>query len=159
MLNVKLICLGKLKEDYLRQACAEYAKRLAAFCKPEIIELTPARLPEKPSAAQIEAALAAEARLIAAKIPRDAAVCSLCVEGRQVSSEELAKQIECFSMAAGCAVFIIGSSYGLDPTIKERSALKLSMSRMTFPHQLARVMLLEQLYRAFEISSGGKYHK
>lgn len=160
MIKITLICLGKLKESYLREACAEYIKRLGAFCATDIVELAPARLPDNPSAAQISAALSAEAVQILKNMPPRSRVYALCIEGTELTSESLAAAIK--SDAAGGAgniTFIIGSSYGLDNEIKSRADIKLSMSKMTFPHQLARVMLLEQLYRAFHINSGGKYHK
>jgi len=158
MYNIDLICIGKLKEDYLRGACAEYSKRLSAFCKLKITELTPSRIPD--DQAQIDAALADEGKRILQLIHPSARVYAMCIEGRQLSSEELSRDIEQAAVGgSGNLVFIIGSSHGLSDEVKRRASFKLSMSKMTFPHQLARVMLLEQIYRAFMISSGGKYHK
>ncbi|MBQ8015946.1 MAG: 23S rRNA (pseudouridine(1915)-N(3))-methyltransferase RlmH [Clostridia bacterium] len=160
MININIICVGKLKEDYLRMACAEYEKRLGAFCKLKITELSPARLPENPNDSQIEAALNDEGNRILAKIAQNEAVFALCIEGKEFSSEGLSKEIEkCAVSGFGTLAFIIGGSHGLSPAVKSRAKLRLSMSPMTFPHQLARVMLLEQIYRSFMISSGGKYHK
>lgn len=159
-MNVTIICLGKLKEDYLRAACAEYAKRLSAFCKTDIVELNPVRLPDNPSQAQIDSALEEEAKLIAAKIPKGAACFAMCIEGKQYSSPEFSTLMHSAAVDGGAnVVFIIGSSYGLSESIKRQCRIRLSMSKMTFPHQLARVMLLEQIYRAFQIENGGKYHK
>ena len=160
MVKISLICLGKLKEKYLRDACAEYEKRIGAFGKLTVTELTPAPLPEDPSQAQITAALNTEAKLILSKLPQRSGVVALCIEGKALSSEELSAKIEELSVTgSGSVTFIIGSSYGLADEVKARADIRLSMSPMTFPHQLARVMLLEQIYRAFQISSGGKYHK
>lgn len=160
MLNVKIICLGRLKERYLQDACAEYVKRLTPFCKHNIIELNPEPLPGKPSEAQIKAALEAESKKILAEIPNGAYVYAMCIEGKQRSSEAFSKDLEKIAISGKSnIVFIIGSSFGLSDTVKDRADARFSMSEMTFPHQLARIMLLEQIYRAFEISSGGKYHK
>lgn len=160
MMNINIICIGKLKEDYLRMACAEYEKRLGSFCRLKITELSPARLPDNPNPAQIEAALGDEGERILSKISPNEAVFALCIEGRELSSEELSKEIEkCAVSGFGSLCFIIGGSHGLSPQVKSRAKFRLSMSPMTFPHQLARVMLLEQIYRSFMISSGGKYHK
>lgn len=160
MIGITVICEAKLKEKYLRDACDEYIKRLGAYCKLNIIELTPKRLSDAPSDAEIANALEAEGKEIISKIPNGAAVYAMCIEGKQMTSEKLA---ECISDCSvwGCSniVFIIGSSYGLSDEVKRAADFRLSMSQMTFPHQLARVMLLEQVYRAFRISSGGKYHK
>ena len=160
MMNVHIICVGKLKESYLRDACAEYIKRLGAFCKLTITELTPAKLPESPNPAQINSALEEESATILSKIPNGAAVYPMCIEGKMLSSEALSKEIENTGIGGtGTVVFIIGGSHGLSEKVKQKAKIRLSMSPMTFPHQLARVMLLEQIYRAFMISSGGKYHK
>ncbi len=160
MLNINVICVGKLKEDYLRAACAEYQKRLGAFCRLNITELTPARLPENPNDSQIAAALADEGDRILAKIANSDAVFAMCIEGKMLSSEALSDEINKLAVGGfGSLCFVIGGSHGLDPRVKNRAKIRLSMSPMTFPHQLARVMLLEQIYRAFMISSGGKYHK
>jgi len=156
MRRVKLICFGKLKEPYWRAACAEYEKRLGPYCKLETIELQPAALPDEPSAAQIEQALSAEAKLALGKIPKEAAVAALCVEGRQMSSEQFAAWIDA---QPNEIAILIGSSFGLGEALKAQAQLRLSLSEMTFPHQLARVNLLEQLYRASQIHIGGKYHK
>lgn len=160
MIGITLICEGRLKEKYLRDACDEYIKRLGAFCRLNIIELNPKRLPDSPSQAEIEKALDAEGKEIISKIPADAYVYAMCIEGRQMPSESLAKQIEQNAVSgSGSMVFIIGGSFGLSESVKSRADFQLSMSQMTFPHQLARVMLLEQIYRAFNINNGGKYHK
>ena len=160
MINLTLIALGRLKEAYLRDAVDEYKKRLSAFCKTNIIELTPEKLSDNPSQKEIDKALDIEAKAIVGKIPQDAFVVTMCIEGKQFSSEELSKKLEDAAISGKSnAVFIIGSSCGLSEEVKAKSHLRLSMSKMTFPHQLARVMLLEQLYRASQISMGTKYHK
>ena len=160
MLRVYLICVGRLKEHFYQEACQEYAKRLSPLCRLTILELPEERLPASPSQALIDAALSREAAAIRAKIPPAARVAALCVEGQLRSSEELARM---FSDLACCRekslVFLIGGSYGLDESLKREAQLRLSMSPMTFPHHLARVMLLEQIYRAFQINGGGRYHK
>ena len=155
MRRVKIICFGKLKEPHWRAACAEYEKRLGPYCKLETVELQPAALPDNPSQAQIEQALDIEAKLAFSKIPKNAGVAALCVEGGHYSSEQFAAWLEGQSEAA----LLIGSSFGLHESLKTQAQLKLSLSHMTFPHQLARIMLLEQIYRAFQIQTGGKYHK
>ena len=160
MRNVRILCVGKLKERYLSDACAEYIKRLGAYCRPEIVGLPESRLPANPSPAEIEACLEREGAEILAKIPKDALAIPLCIEGEQLSSEGLATALSDAAVrGTSTACFIIGGSWGLSPAVKRAGKLRLSMSRMTFPHQLARVMLLEQLYRAFSINAGGKYHK
>ena len=160
MVKISLICLGKLKEKYLRDACAEYEKRIGAFGKLTVTELTPAPLPDNPSQAQITAALNTEAKLILSKLPQRSGVVALCIEGKTLSSEDFSAKLEELSVTgSGSVAFIIGSSFGLAEEVKRRADVRLSMSPMTFPHQLARVMLLEQIYRAFQISGGGKYHK
>jgi 23S rRNA (pseudouridine1915-N3)-methyltransferase len=156
MRHVQLICFGKLKEPHWRAACAEYEKRLAPHCELKILEINPIFLPDNPSQAQIEQALSVEAKLAGEKIVKSASVAALCIEGRQLSSERFAGWIDA---QPGEIAFLIGSSHGLDESLKARAQLRLSLSAMTFPHQLARVMLLEQLYRATQIQSGGKYHK
>ena len=160
MMNINIICVGKLKEDYLRNACAEYQKRLGAFCRLKITELQPARLPENPNDSQINAALEDEGKQILSKIAANEAVFAMCIEGKMLSSTQLADRIAKIALEGESTLsFIIGGSFGLSDEVKSRGSLKLSMSPMTFPHQLARVMLLEQIYRAFQINAGGKYHK
>ena len=159
MLHLRLIVFGKCKEPYLREACREYEKRLAPFCKLETLELSPAALPEDPNPAQIAAALASEEKLALASLPSPTRLAALCVEGKPLSSEQFSRWLEEAAMRGGSAVLLIGSSYGMSETLKSRAELRLSLSAMTFPHQLARVMLLEQVYRAMTIRAGGKYHK
>jgi len=160
MQKVSIICVGKMKEKFYIEAAAEYGKRLSRFCKLEIIELPEDRLPEDPSKAQIEAALAKEAETIRAKLPSGAMIVAMCVEGKTRSSEELAALMAQSANQGGShVVFLIGGSFGLHPSVKALAAVKLSMSPMTFPHHLARVMLLEQIYRAYQINAGSKYHK
>ena len=160
MLNITIIAIGKLKEQYLRDASAEYQKRLSASCKLNIIELNPEKLSDNPSAKEIENALNNEAKKIIEKIPKGAKVYSMCIEGKQRTSEELSREIDNLALeGASNIVFIIGGSFGLSDEVKKLSAFRLSMSKMTFPHQIARIMLLEQIYRAMQISIGTKYHK
>lgn len=160
MLQIHLLCVGKLKESFYLDACREYQKRMGTLCKLSITELPEERLPDNPSPAQIESALLKEAAAIDQKLPKGAKLVALCVEGQLLSSEALSTTLNQWMSAGSSALaFVIGGSYGLHPSIKERSALRLSMSPMTFPHHLARVMVLEQLYRAFQINSGTKYHK
>lgn len=160
MFGVTIICEGKLKEKYLRDACDEYIKRLGAYCKLNIVELTPRRISDNPSKGEIANVLNVEGAEIISKIPNGSKVYAMCIEGKQMPSEKLAQRLsECSVQGYNNAVFIIGGSHGLSDEVKSRADFKLSMSEMTFPHQLARVMLLEQIYRAFQISTGGKYHK
>ena len=160
MMTIHLICVGKLKERFYQEACAEYAKRLSAYCKLQIVELPEERLPKDPSPAQIQAALAREAAAIRGKLPPSASLVALCVEGRERSSEDFAQLLSTWEhSSAKHLAFVIGGSYGLDPGLKAEAWVRLSMSPMTFPHHLARVMLLEQVYRAFKINEGSDYHK
>lgn len=160
MQTITIICEGKLKEKYLRDACAEYSKRLSAYCKLNVIELNPGRMSDNPTQGEIESVLENEAKEILSKIPNSAKVYAMCIEGRQMTSEKLATEISaCAVNGFNNVVFIIGGSHGLSEKVKKRADFRLSMSEMTFPHQLARVMLLEQIYRAYQISNGGKYHK
>ena len=157
MQTITLIALGKLNADYYAKAAAEYAKRLSAYCRLNIVELPEEPIAEKnASPAVIGKALEKEARAILTAVPKGSSL----VEGKQKTSEELAAYLdERAGSGAGDVAFVIGSSHGLADSVKQTASLRLSMSKMTFPHQLARVMLLEQLYRAFSINHGGKYHK
>lgn len=160
MLTVTVIVPGKLKEKYLRDAQEEYRKRLTAFCKLNIIEVNTEPLPNEPSEAQIRAALEKEGERILRAVPKGALLYALCIEGRERSSEDFSRELENRAVAGDSHIaFVIGSSHGLSDAVKRAAEEKLSMSPMTFPHQLARIMLLEQLYRAFQISTGGRYHK
>ena len=160
MLSVHLICVGKLKERFYQDACAEYIKRLSPYCRLTLVELPEERLPQDPTQGQIGQALAREAQAIRAKLPPSASVIALCVEGRERTSEDFAHLLSTWGhSSAKHLVFVIGGSYGLDPALKAEAWARLSMSPMTFPHHLARVMLLEQIYRGFQINEGSKYHK
>ena len=160
MTDIRIICVGKLKEKFYTAAADEYVKRLGAYCKLSVLELLEERLNDRPSPAQIDAALDKEGDRILAKIPAGAVVIALCVEGTPLSSEELAKKLETWTVQGNSQfVFLIGGSYGMHQKVKQRAALRLSMSPMTFPHHLARVMVLEQVYRAFKINEGSGYHK
>ena len=160
MLSIQIICTGKLKEKFYIDAAAEYQKRLSSFCRLTVTELSEERLGSDPSPAQVEGALRREGEEILRRLPKAAAVIALCVEGQSLSSEALSRRMEAWA-AQGYSqlVFVIGSSYGLHSAVKERAQLRHSMSAMTFPHHLARVMLLEQIYRGFKISEGSSYHK
>ena len=161
MLNVNIITVGKLKESYLREACSEYLKRLQKFCKINVIELPESRLNENPSEKEIASALFNEAKLMNSYLTqKDCYNISMCIEGKHLSSVELSQHFDKVSINGKSSInIIIGSSFGISDEVKDISDFRLSMSKMTFPHQLARVMILEQIYRAFQISNNGKYHK
>ncbi len=160
MLNVKFICVGKMRERFYLDAFAEYQKRLGAYCRLELLEPNEQRLPERPSRAEIETALEKEAGEILKAIPTDAYVVALCVEGKEQPSEFIARLVEERENSGKPKLcFVVGGSYGLSETVKNRADLRLSMSKMTFPHHLARIMLAEQLYRGYKIKEGSRYHK
>lgn len=159
MMPLTIISVGKLKEKYYCDAQNEYVKRLSRYCDLKLIEILPEALPQIPSAAQIDAALLKEAERIEKQIPKNAFCAALCVEGTEISSEEFSKKISRLKNDGKAVCFIIGSSYGLCDSVKKRCDLKLSVSKMTFPHRLFKIMLLEQIYRAFKIDEGGTYHK
>ena len=159
MLNVKIITVGSLKEAYLRDAVAEYKKRLSAFCVPEVVELKETKLPDSPSPSQIKAGMEDEGKRILAAMPPRSYRVALCVEGKQFSSEGLAKKLEGVLAENGNLCLVIGSSHGIAPEVKAACDLRLSVSQLTFPHQMMRVLLLEVLYRCFSIIKGTRYHK
>lgn len=159
MINVKLITLGTLKEAYWRDAAAEYEKRLVAYCRFDMVQLKEERLSDSPSEGEIKNALEREGARVLAEIPQRAFCVAMCVEGKQLSSEELAQRLESVANETSDVCFIIGSSFGLAESVKKRADLRLSVSKLTFPHQLMRVLLLEAIYRAFNIQRGTKYHK
>ena len=152
MLSVKLICVGKLKESFWTEACKEYEKRMKTMCRLEIVQLD--EEPERPDA------LRREATRIEAAIPTGAYVIAMCIEGKELSSTQLAEKLRTVQNSGNSKIcLIIGSSNGMDDSIKQRADFRLSMSPMTFPHHLARVMVLEQIYRGLSILAGSKYHK
>ena len=160
MLSIYLVCVGRLKERFYQDACAEYLKRLSPYCKLTLLELPEERLPQTPSQGQIDAALEKEGEAIRSKLPPNTSLVCLCVEGRLRSSEELASLVQTWEHnSAKHLAFVIGGSFGLAESLKAEAWVRLSMSPMTFPHHLARVMVLEQLYRAFKINEGSNYHK
>ncbi len=160
MQRVTVLCVGKLKEKFYIDAAAEYVKRLQRHCKLELIELPEQRLPDDPSPAEIQKALRAEGDAIREKLPKGGAVIALCIEGKPCSSQELSRRMADLAVQGKTPLtFLIGGSVGLDEDLKRRADWRLSMSPMTFPHHMARIMLLEQIYRAYQIADGTKYHK
>ena len=157
MQKVTILCVGKLKEKFYIDAAAEYVKRLQRLCRLEIVELPEQKLPESPAPAEIEQA---EAAAIREKLPKGGALVAMCIEGKPCSSEELSRRLTDFGVQGKTQItFLIGGSVGLDEELKRQADWRLSMSPMTFPHHMARIMLLEQIYRAYQIASGAKYHK
>lgn len=160
MQRVTVLCVGKLKEKFYIDAAAEYVKRLQRHCKLELIELPEQRLPDDPSPAEIQKALRTEGDAIRERLSKGGAVIALCIEGRPCSSEELSRRMAEFGVQGKTQLtFLIGGSVGLDEDLKRQADWRLSMSPMTFPHHMARIMLLEQIYRAYQIAGGTKYHK
>lgn len=159
-MKIKVICIGKIREKYLKDGIAEYAKRLSRFCTFEICELADIRIPDKASEAQCLAVKKAEGESILKHISPDSYVISLCVEGKSITSEELADKISAITLSGkSTIVFVIGGSLGLSDEVKSRSDFRLSFSAFTFPHQLMRLVLTEQIYRAFKINANEEYHK
>lgn len=160
MFEITLIAMGKLKEPFYLSAAAEYEKRLAGYCRFSLLELPEYRLPESPSEAEIAAGLEREADVILSKIPKGSWLCVLTPEGKEMSSEEFAEKLSGIKTGGkSAACFLIGSSFGISPRVKAKADFRLSMGKMTFPHHLARIMVLEQLYRAESIQAGSRYHK
>ncbi len=160
MFDITLITMGKLKEKFYISAAQEYAKRLSGYCHFTLVELPESRLPENPSPAEIAAGLEKEAETILARIPKSSWFCVFTPEGKELSSEKFAEKMKDVKLSGkSSAIFLIGSSFGMAPKVKERADFRLSMGPMTFPHHLARIMVLEQLYRAEAIQAGSKYHK
>lgn len=159
MQKINIICIGRIKEKYFADAISEYSKRLSAFCKFSIAELAEEKL-RGDNAGEIAAVLTAEGRRLMQKISPSDYVIAMCIEGKQLSSEELSQTLQKLAVNGKSTVdFVIGGSYGLSDEVKQRADLRLSMSRMTFPHTMARMILSEQIYRACEIATNGKYHK
>ena len=174
MIKITVIAVGRLKEKYLCDACSEYIKRLGLYAKLNVVEIAEERCGDNPSASEIENVKSAEkskapyaenvkqkeGQRIIAKIPKGSFVVPMCIEGVQLSSEDFAKKIESTAVAGfGEIVFIIGGSFGLSDEVKALGNIKLSFGKLTLPHQLMRVVLLEQIYRAFTILNHTKYHK
>lgn len=160
MFDITLITMGKLKEKFYISAAQEYTKRLSGYCHFTLVELPESRLPENPSPAEIAAGLEKEAETILTRIPKSSWFCVFTSEGKELSSEKFAEKMKDVKLSGkSSAIFLIGSSFGMAPKVKERADFRLSMGPMTFPHHLARIMVLEQLYRAEAIQAGSKYHK
>lgn len=159
-MKVCVVCVGKIKERYLADGIAEYCKRLGRFCTVEIAEVADERIPERPNGAEITRVLEAEAARMEKRIPKGAYVVGLCVEGRAMDSETFAKAMaQAQVQGFGTLAFLIGGSLGMAPRMKDMCHLRLSLSAMTLPHQLARLVLLEQIYRCYKINAGEEYHK
>ncbi|MDE6660122.1 MAG: 23S rRNA (pseudouridine(1915)-N(3))-methyltransferase RlmH [Eubacterium sp.] len=159
MITVSIICVGKLKESYLRDGCAEYIKRLSAFAKVNVVEIAEERCSDNPSDSEIKNVIEKEGSRIISKIPKGSCVIPLCIEGKEYSSPDFSAEIEKLSLNYSSLCFVIGGSFGLSDDVKTLGKMKLSFGKMTLPHQLARMVLLEQIYRAFSISNNSKYHK
>ena len=158
-MTVNIICVGKIKEDYFVKATAEFEKRLSRFCSFNVVCLPDRSIPDNASPAEEQIVLKKEGEEILKKIGKSDIVVAMCIEGKQLSSEDLSKKLSDISMTNGTVGFVIGGSWGLSPDVKNRADFKLSVSKMTFPHQLARLIALEQIYRALSINAGSKYHK
>ena len=160
MLSVEILCVGRLKERYWTEAVAEYTKRLQSFCKLRIMEIPECRVGDRPTGGEIEKVLETEGNAILQKISPSAYVIPMCIEGKSLSSKKLAETLQNVAIGGKSQVcFVIGGSFGLSDAVKRRGDLRLSVSAMTFPHQLFRIMLLEQIYRAFSINAHTQYHK
>lgn len=159
-MNVNFIAMGKLKESYYREACAEYLKRLGAFAAAKVFEPQPVELPQNPNRTQIDKALEQEAVKIRECIKPSSFTIAMCIEGKTLSSEQLSDKLSDIANRGISTVnFVVGSSFGLSEALKAEADFRMSMSPMTFPHSLARVMLMEQVYRAYSILNNAKYHK
>jgi len=157
MYKIKIVCVGKVKESYFREGIDEYLKRLSRFAEVKVIELKEENITDNPSDAEIEIIKSKEGENILKNL--SGKVVSMCIEGKKYSSESFSKLIGDVKNSTGELTFVIGGSYGIDNRVKEKSDIKLSFSDMTFPHTMFRLMLVEQIYRAFKILENSKYHK
>ena len=157
-MNINIVCVGKIKEKFFTAAIDEYLKRLSRFAKVTVTEVADEKIPDRASEKEMEAVKRREGEKILAKLGNEYVI-ALCIEGKEMSSEEIAKQIADISMTSGNIAFIIGGSLGLSDEVKSRAKLRLSFGRVTLPHQLMRVVLAEQIYRAFKINNNESYHK
>ncbi len=158
-MKISIICVGKIKEKYFTDAIKEYTKRLSRFAKTEIIEVNDEKIPDNASEREEEIIKEKEGKLILSKIREASYIIALCIEGKDLSSEELAKKMESIAMQSSHIVFVIGGSLGLSDEVKQKAHLHLSFGKKTLPHQLMRVVLTEQIYRAFKINNNESYHK
>ena len=158
-MNVNVICVGKIKEKYFAEAIAEFEKRLGRFCVFKITELPDRPIPERASPAQERAVLEAEGEDILRNVKKGDYVIALCVEGKELSSEEWAAKTGDITRTHSSITYIIGGSLGLSPAVKERADFRLSLGRITLPHRIARLVLAEQIYRCFKINANETYHK
>lgn len=158
-MNINIICVGKIKEKYFTEAINEYTKRLSRFAKIHITELTDLKIPANASAKEENTIIEKEGSSIIAKISADDYVIAMCIEGKEFSSTDIAEKISDILMRTSSITFIIGGSLGLSDAVKKRADLKMSFGPVTYPHQLMRVILLEQIYRAFKIINNETYHK
>lgn len=159
-MRIRIVCIGKLKEKYWTDAVDEYTKRISRYCDIEIVQLKESRLPDKASASDEQTVIYEEGQTILKNIKDGTYVITLEVKGKQLSSEELAEKIERLPIEGRSDItFVIGGSLGLSKEVSQRADFKLSFSKMTFPHQMMRVVLLEQIYRAFKIIKNETYHK
>ena len=159
-MNIKIIAVGKIKEKYIQEGIREYSKRLSRYCTLEVIEIDDEKAPENLSDKEMDIVKQKEGERILAKVPQNSFLISLVIEGKQLSSEELAEKIETLMIDGTSDIcFVIGGSLGLSDEVVSRSNFKLSFSKMTFPHQLMRMILLEQIYRGWRIIKGEPYHK
>ncbi len=158
-MKTTILAFGSLSETYWKAAQGEYVRRLAPMWPLTVIELPEARLPASPSDAEVRAALAKEAEIMRARIPARSYVIALCVKGEAIASEALSARMERAAASHPSVTFLIGSSYGMDPALEQAADFRLSLSALTLPHQLARIVLCEQIYRAAMIAAGKTYHK
>ena len=159
MLNIHIVCVGKIKEKYLKDAILEYSKRLSKYCKLDIIELQDEKIPDKLNSSLENEIKNKECINILNHLPKDSFNIALDLRGKEFTSEEFSKELDSLSMENSHICFIIGGSLGLTKDLLDRCNLKICFSKMTFPHQLIRVFLLEQIFRAFKISHGETYHR
>ena len=158
-MNITILCVGKIKERYFTDAIAEYKKRLSRFTKIDIIEIPDEKIPDNASSKEMDIVKEKEGNQILSKIPENSYVIAMCIEGKEFSSEDLARKISDITMIKSHIVFIIGGSLGLYEKVKQRADIKMSFGKITLPHQLMRVVLTEQIYRAFKINNNESYHK
>lgn len=156
---ITILCVGKIKEKFYRDAIDEYKKRLSRFAKIEITEVKDEKIPDNASEKEMDAVLEKEGNLILSKIPKNSAVIAMCIEGESVSSTDLAEKLNVLSMKSSNITFVIGGSLGLWEKVKKASDMRISFGKITLPHQLMRVVLTEQIYRAFKINANENYHK